>query len=122
MKAVSKSGNQKANTSRKADGKLTLNLTTEQAARIELLAKLLQTTPEELAIATLFSCFDMDHGNWEEFSETIDNGLYFYTENPREASDNELGNRTEDLAPSRIKRAAGYVSPLVAGAKEVARV
>lgn len=110
MKAVRSSRTQKLNTSRKADVSLTLNLTAEQFARLAVLAKMVNTTPENLAIVEIFSGVD-GWASWGEFRENIDDEIALYTEVPAAASLNELGERLEDCAPARIKRMAGYISP-----------
>jgi hypothetical protein len=110
MKAVSNSHIQKSNTSRKADVKLTLSLTADQAERLAILAKMVNTTPEALAVAQIFAGLD-GSSSWGEFVEAVDNELWRYTEEPRDASDAEPGLRLEDGAPARMQKMAGYTSP-----------
>lgn len=119
MKAIRSTRNQKSNTSRKADVKLTLNLTYEQAQRITNIAKMVGVTPEVLVISQTLTGLD-SWGSWNEFTENIESLFSLYTEERREASSAEVGVRMEDDAPGYLKKMTGYVSPEVASAQEVA--
>lgn len=85
---------------------LVLNLTDDQFARIDALAKLLQTKPEHVAVGLALDNADScESGGWDEWQHVLQSAVEFYGEK-RQASTARRGHRFEDGAPDRLIRLA----------------
>ena len=89
---------------------LTVNLTDEQFARVDVVARLNSANPEDglvaLALSNLDSC-NAGGGGWGTWESHISDAIDLYVER-KQASDSPRGKRLEDSAPDRRLRIAGY--------------
>jgi hypothetical protein len=85
---------------------LKLHLTNDQFHRIDVLANMLQSTPEHVMIGLALGDLDSFADGWDEFQHVLHRAIEFYGER-RKASSQPRGDRFEDGAPDRMLRLAG---------------
>ncbi len=88
--------------------KIIVTLTDEQHARLDLIAKLINSTPEKFIIGQTFQSLDACADDWSTWEECFCYSIDDYVDGGA-ASEHPIGARIEDSAPERRLRALGYV-------------
>jgi hypothetical protein len=83
---------------------LTIDLSAEQLTRLKRIAGMLGISPEQLAVAELFSGLD-GWSSWPEFAESIEEDIEHYVELCA-ATCHKTGTRLEEMGPSWLRRLA----------------